>query len=143
LCRLSDNFLNFNQLTDMDNSQLSLAIIDQIGKMANQPNELGKFLSDFRDATVRWIRPLFLIDDTEDDDYAAFNRNPNDADSKNIVLAKVKKALNNDAEMQACFTELLHKMQVSGQSIHYSTSISGAGNLVMQGSNNNSITLNK
>jgi hypothetical protein len=128
----------------MDNATLALQVVNLLGKASKQPTQLGKFLSDFSDATIRWIRPLFLIDEKEDEDFATFKADPENTetvDSKDIIVAKIKKALNNSAEMQQEFKTLLGNMN-ENKTTSFVNNITGNKNTVIQGSNGNTININ-
>lgn len=128
----------------MTTSELALEIVSLIGKASKLPNELGRFLNDFSNATIRWIRPLFLIDGAEDSDYSTYKNdpeNPKNADSKDILIEKVKKALNNDAVMQNEFKELIKTMKEGGVSTSFVNNILGDKNTLIQGGSGNTITI--
>lgn len=125
----------------MTTPEIALEIVNLLGTASKQPNELGKFITDFLDASVKWIRPLFLIDDKEDTDFVSFKNNPNDTDSKDIVLAKVKKALGGNDEMLKYFQTLIEEMKKEGNVSTYSNIVNGEKNTFIQGSSGNKIKI--
>lgn len=128
----------------MINLKLASTIVELLGRASKQPNELGEFISDFANATVKWIRPLFLTGSEENEDLKSFKENPADEDSKAIVVAKVKKALNNDETMKNEFTDLLAKMAKPDSGVSkFINTITGDDNIVIQGGSGNSIHIKK
>lgn len=125
----------------MNIPELALEIVNSIGKMSKQPNELGKFLTDFTNATIKWIRPLFLIDEKEDNDFTDYKNNPDNSDSKDIVIAKIKKALNNNIEMQEEFKKIINSIAEEKSHNTFASKIVGDKNIVIQGATGNTITI--
>lgn len=120
----------------MTNPELALKVVDLLGKASKQPNELGRFLTDFTNATVRWIRPLFLIDEKENKDFKDFKANPENEDSKDIVLAKVKQALNANEDMRKGLSELVNNIHSETGGSTFVNNISGTKNILFQGGTN-------
>jgi len=121
----------------MTNQELALTIVELLGKASKQPNELGKFLTDWTNAAVKWIRPVFLIADKEDEDFKAFKNSPTDTDTRDIVLAKIKKALNNDEEMRIDLLKLVSKISKDdSEASKFVNNILGNKNTIIQGGEN-------
>lgn len=128
----------------MDTPEIALEIVNLIGKASKRPNELGRFITDFTNATFRWIRPLFLIDEKEDADLSAYKadpENPATIDSKDIILAKIKKALNENSEMKKEFNELIELMKEDGILSKFINNVFGDKNTFIQGGSGNKITI--
>ena len=128
----------------MNTAELALEVVNFIGKASKQPNELGRFITDFTNATFRWIRPLFLIDEKEDVDFLSYKSDPENsknADGKDIIIAKVKKALNNSPEMQKEFKDLIRVMKEGGVSSSFTNNVFGDKNTLIQGGSENTITI--
>ena len=120
----------------MTSPELALKVVELLGKASTQSNEFGRFLTDFTNATVRWIRPLFLIDGKEDKDFKDFKADPQNDDTKDIVLAKVKKALNSNSEMRQHLTELVNNIHSENSGATFINTVSGDKNIFFQGGTN-------
>jgi hypothetical protein len=127
----------------MTNIKLASVIVDLLGKSMKQPNELGRFITDFTNATINWIRPLFLIEEKENQDFKDFKENPNDDDNKDVVKARIKKALNNNEEMKTEFlkliTEISKDKSKTGAIIN---NVLGEKNTFIQGGSGNTVNIN-
>ena len=125
----------------MTNLQIASTIVELIGKASKQPNELGKFITDFTNATVKWIRPLFLKDD-DVEDYKAFKDNPTDSDTKDILTAKIKKELNQNGQMKNELIDLLKKISNdNSEASKIVNNVLGDKNTLFQGGSGNTITI--
>ena len=127
----------------MTNLQIASTVVELIGKASKQPNELGKFITDFTNATVKWIRPLFLKDDDiEDEDYKSFKDNPSDSDTKDILTAKIKKELNQNSQMKSDLLDLLKKISNDkSEASKIVNNVLGDKNTFFQGGSGNTITI--
>jgi len=126
----------------MTSVEIAFKVVELLTTSSKNPNELGRFITDFTNATVRWIRPLFLIDEKEDVNFSNFKANPADGQSKEAVLTKIKEALTVNDEMTKEFVSLLQQMEKAGVANGIVNNVTGDKNTFLQNISGGTININ-
>ncbi len=126
----------------MDYSALAKTAASALAAIFKKHPAVEKFQSDFIQAVVDWIRPVFLKDDTPLQD---LKKDPDVTVNQNDVATKIEKHLVNNPDGAATLQELLKRLAESGEipTGGNSATITGDNNSVFQGINGSSISINK
>ena len=106
----SFNYFKFEErkFYHMSIEQIAIAITRLLSSAKKDKGELGKFYREFMDATIKWIRPIFLIDDgREKPEFTEFVNGGNE-DFKKVVLSNVEYLLSTDEQAKNTFLDLLY-----------------------------------
>lgn len=124
----------------MSIEQIAIAITRLLSSAKKDKGELGKFYREFMDATIKWIRPIFLIDDgREKPEFTEFVNGGNE-DFKKVVLSNVEYLLSTDEQAKNTFLDLLYRMQ-EDQDVNLNFTITGDKNVQVFRSDNNDINI--
>lgn len=122
-------------------------VVGYLAKNFKESKALKDFFADFGDATIQWIRPVFLIDDKEDKEIIRdLKKNPEEelnAQAIEIAIAKaIKEEPDNAKHLEEMYNSLMQKAD-KGESISIvnsknvnTGSINSMGNVII-GDNNN------
>lgn len=127
----------------MNVSTVASTIISLLKSLKSDKGELGKFYTDFKNATVKWIRPLFLKEEEEEEGENDLDRliSGKDEDIEPVVSAKIEYFLKKNEEQFKLFIDLIQNIETESGATSISSTIHGNNNINVQKSNNNNINL--
>ena len=122
------------------------AIVTYLGNKLAKNESVNSFFDDFSEATVNWIKPLFIKDDdTPTRSLEKFSTNPNSESKQALLKATLESELEDNPEAEQYIREIYEKISESeeGAKIIQTISFSGDGNNTFQDLQGNDITINK
>jgi hypothetical protein len=127
-------------------STAAAAIAEYLAHSLKTNSSIAAFLGDFTDATVAWLRPVFLKDDgTEKKVVKDLQADPDDKKLHEKVQTLIEaKAEDDEDAATAILTEILEKISAkTGQTFapQNTSTITGNHNTVVQGVNNSHINI--
>ncbi|MDZ4786363.1 MAG: hypothetical protein SGJ02_09845 [bacterium] len=96
----------------MTEQAIAQKFVSYLGKSLAGSGELKRFIADFTDATVRWVRPLFLKDD---EPLKQFEKLPLDELNQSEMAIKIAKELRQNASMKEGILSLFNKIENQNQ----------------------------
>jgi len=90
-------------------------IATYLGERLAKNESLNRFLSDFTDATVKWIRPIFLKDDgTEKEVIKTLKENPGSQPRRKAVESAIEIELESSPDAIKYIEEIFKKISETG-----------------------------
>lgn len=95
-------------------------VVGYLAKTLKDEKPIQSFFSEFTEATVNWIKPLFIKDDEPTDVLKNLQEDPaddlNQSDAQNAITRNVRKTDNGEQLLQQMYAAILQKQQ-AGESI--------------------------
>lgn len=127
-------------------SGMAKTVATYLADSVKESKALKSFFTDFTDATVKWLRPIFLIDDKEEKEMIKdLIEKPDDTDNLQEIETAIIKAVKKQPELEAALAELVKEIQAkTGNTIQKTNTltVTGNNNKSYQDINNSTITDN-
>ena len=98
-------------------------IVSFLGIKLSKDKSINSFLSEFSEATVNWIKPLFLKEDgTENEIIQDLKDKPESPARKKAVESAIERALEEDASAEKHIKEMfqqMSKVEEGGKIVNY------------------------
>jgi len=115
----------------IEKSNMISTIVTYIGNKLAKNEPINNFLNDFSEATVNWIRPLFIKDDGEESDIMQeLKEAPTDEDVQIMVQSKLKRELKRKPEVEDSLKEIYEKIKQTEEGAKIINDISNSKNVV-------------
>ncbi len=90
------------------------AIVTYLGNKLAKNESVNSFFDDFSEATVNWIKPLFIKeDDTPTRSLEKLSTNPNSASKQNLLKATLESELEDNPDAEEYIREIYEKISQS------------------------------
>lgn len=125
------------------------AIVTYLRNKLVKEESVNSFFDDFSEATVNWIKPLFIKeDDTPTRSLEKFKENPNSEARQNLWKATLESELEDDSKVEKYIKEIFEKISQLEEGATIINNISNSknvvtGNISTQGDVNIGDTINK
>ncbi len=124
----------------------ALAITDYLARNLKENKSIANLLADFTDASVAWIRPVFLKEDgTEKKIVKDLTENPDDTKLHDKVKTLIEDRAEDDDKALQLLTDMVAKIvEKTGQPLisnQNTSTITGNQNTVIQGVQNSNINI--
>ena len=121
------------------------AVVLYLAKKLADNKGISGFFNDFTDASVAWIKPVFLTEEGKEKEVIAdLTADPNEQLNKDAVATAIAKAVKKNPDAEQLLQEMAKVIQQNEPSLgtQNTNTITGDGNKVYQGVNNSQITDN-
>jgi phenylalanyl-tRNA synthetase alpha subunit len=126
-------------------SGMAKTVATYLSDSVKESKALKSFFTDFTDATVKWLRPIFLIDDKEEKEMIKdLIEKPDDTDNLQEIETAIIKAVKKQPELETTLAELVKEIQAkTGNTVQKTNTINVTGNenQTIQDVNNSSINI--
>jgi len=122
------------------------AIVTYLGNKLAKNESVNSFFDDFSEATVNWIKPLFIKeDDTPTRSFEKFTANPNSESKQKLLQVTLESELEDNPEAEKYIKEIFEKISQTeeGAKIINTLTVTGDNNTTIQGVQGSKITINK
>ena len=122
------------------------AIVTFLGNKLAKNESVNSFFDDFSEATVNWIKPLFIKeDDTPTRSFEKFTANPNSESKQKLLQVTLESELEDNPEAEKYIQEIFEKISQTeeGAKIINTLTVTGDNNTTIQGVQGSKITINK
>jgi len=86
-------------------------IVTYLGNKLAKNESVNSFFDDFSEATVNWIKPLFIEeDDTPTRSFEKFKANPNSESKQKLLQVTLESELEDNPEAEAYIKEIFEKI---------------------------------
>ncbi len=111
-------------------SGMAKTVATYLADSVKESKALKSFFTDFTDATVKWLRPIFLIDDKEEKGMIKdLIENPDDADNLQEIETAINKAVKKQPELGSALAELFKEIQAkTGNTEQKTNTVNVTGN---------------
>ena len=93
-------------------SEMAKTVVSYLAGSLKESKALKSFFTDFTDATVQWLRPIFLIDDKEEKRMIKdLIENPDDTDNLQEIETAIIKTVKKQPELESSLVELFKEIQ--------------------------------
>ncbi len=104
------------QMEPVTTSAAIAAVVGYLAKTLNEDKSIKKFFGDFSEATVNWIRPLFLKEDDQPKDAVKdLQDDPAEAINQEAVKIELQKALKKQPELEQHLRSMYDQIQQKAQ----------------------------
>jgi len=121
-------------------------IVGYLGSQLKKNKSVGGFISEFTEATINWIKPLFLKEDGNlQKELQKLKENPDSEAKQNAVKAMLESEIEDNPETINYLKEIHEKLigeDEEYQKIHNEINITGDNNRVYQNIKGSTITDN-
>jgi len=106
------------------------AIVTFLGNKLAKNESVNSFFDDFSEATVNWIKPLFIKDDdTPTRSLEKFSTNPNSESKQALLKATLESELEDNPEAEQYIREIYEKISQSEEGAKIINNISNSKNV--------------
>ncbi len=107
------------------------AIVTYMGNKLAKNESVNSFFDDFSEATVNWIKPLFIEeDDKPTRSLEKFKANPNSESKRKLLQATLESELEDNPEAEKYIKEIFEKISESEEGTKIINNISNSKNVV-------------
>jgi hypothetical protein len=92
-------------------------VVGYLAKKVKDNKSVQDFFSDFTDASVNWLRPIFLQDDKPKDIIEDLQKDPNDRLNSNAIENAIAKVLKKEPALEEQIKILYDKIVSSGSNL--------------------------
>lgn len=121
------------------------AVVLYLAKKLADNKGISSFFNDFTEASVAWIKPVFLTEEGKEKEVIEkLQKNPDSAVKQNAVKTAIESELEDNPNAEQLLQEMAKVIQAKEPSLgtQNTNTITGDGNKVYQGINNSQITDN-
>lgn len=122
------------------------SVVGYLTKTLKDNKSIKDFFSDFTDATVNWLRPIFLKEDgSEEKIVQKLKENPESQTKQEAVKAAIASEIEDNPAAEKWIKEMAQIVaQKTGNTTQYNTmTVTGDQNTSIQGIQGSTITVNK
>ena len=106
------------------------AIVTYMGNKLAKNESVNSFFDDFSEATVNWIKPLFIEeDDKPTRSFEKFKANPNSESKQKLLQVTLESELEDNPEAEAYIKEIFEKISQSEEGKEIINNISNSKNV--------------
>ena len=121
------------------------AVVLYLAKKLADNKGISGFFNDFTEASVAWIKPVFLTEEGKEKEVIEkLQEKPDSAAKQNAVKAAIESELEDNPDAEQLLQEMAKVIQQNEPSLgtQNTNTITGDGNKVYQGNNHSQITDN-
>lgn len=121
------------------------SVVTYLATKLKENQSVKTFFDDFTEATVNWIRPIFLKEDgTEEKVIQKLKENPDSIVKQEAVKAAIASEIEDNPEAEKLLQEMAKIIaEKTGNTITNTMTVTGDGNYSFQGISGGNIAINK
>lgn len=119
------------------------AVVGYLAKKLKDNQSISDFFNDFTDATVAWLKPVFLTDDgKENRTLKKLQEDPNSTAKQDVLKGMIAAEIEDQPEAEKQLQEMAQVIRAKEPQmfVQNTVNITGDNNKVYQGINNSQIT---
>ena len=106
------------------------AIVTYLGNKLAKNESVNSFFDDFSEATVNWIKPLFIEeDDKPTRSFEKFSTNPNSVSKQDVLKSTLESELEDNPEAEKYIKEIFEKISQTEEGAKIINNISNSKNV--------------